>query len=566
MHRNYENLYALFNNCVVRVYGKAEQGTGFFVAPGYILTCAHVVQANYSPPLPVYVEWQGKNYDATIKKYFPNDGLDKPSPDLALLQVTLNRDLKNHPCVFLQDGAEPWDPIYTYGYPDDLSQGASATFAMEGQVGDPNISLKFKEGVVRPGLSGAPLLNKNTHAVCGLIRFTQDRSKDRGGIATPTRTIFHFFRDVNLEHLHNSFHFWHRAWQRKAKGPLAAYISRRTLLITTLTGGLAVLGLTGWEVNQLLHPHPWLFKYLMHTTSVLTVAWAPDGQHIASAEEGRAGDINNLTTIWLWKALSGENTRVYRNLPNVIDQIAWSPDGTLLAGACRDGVAYIWNVGSPAAQPVTSYGQPVENNFVTCLAWSPDGRYIATGHFQKTVKIWNVSKGNTLKPLYIYNGHEAAIRSVSWSPDSSLLVSTSQDRSIQVWNVHTGGIQCIYTQHVDSIQSVAWSPDGRLIASGSSDKTVHVWSPDTPIGKKLYEYEGHENIVTSIAWSPMGQRIVSASIDTQAHVWDALNGQNVYIYQGHTSEIRTVSWATKTRYIATAGDDTSVQIWRDPHT
>jgi S1-C subfamily serine protease len=82
-------LPALLRRCVVRIEGDGRfRGTGFFVAPGEVLTCAHVVhgadeiKARWAggPPLP-----------ATVVKSLPTlavgdpDSAFYPLPDVALL-------------------------------------------------------------------------------------------------------------------------------------------------------------------------------------------------------------------------------------------------------------------------------------------------------------------------------------------------------------------------------------------------------------------------------------------------------------------------------------------------
>lgn len=100
-----EALLALLRRCTVRFSG-ASQGTGFFVAPGQILTCAHVVEDMRDKAAPIAIEWNGKPYYPTI----PDDRhyRAKPYPDLALLRAELGA----HPCVYLYEAIEVGDPLY----------------------------------------------------------------------------------------------------------------------------------------------------------------------------------------------------------------------------------------------------------------------------------------------------------------------------------------------------------------------------------------------------------------------------------------------------------------------
>jgi hypothetical protein len=57
---------------------------------------------------------------------------------------------------------------------------------------------------VRSGLSGAPLLNPATGKVCGVVKYTEDRSLPLGGGGIPISTVFEYFPD--LAALNRQFH------------------------------------------------------------------------------------------------------------------------------------------------------------------------------------------------------------------------------------------------------------------------------------------------------------------------------------------------------------------------
>src|SRR5438105_4692765 len=122
-----QSLYDLLHNCIVRVATPEAQGTGFFVAPGLILTCYHVVEPARQNNSPIEVSWNGQTILAQIKDFREVD-----KSDLALLTVNLS----NHSCVLLCGGAEPYNHLYSYGYPDIEPHGASTTFECEGWAGE----------------------------------------------------------------------------------------------------------------------------------------------------------------------------------------------------------------------------------------------------------------------------------------------------------------------------------------------------------------------------------------------------------------------------------------------
>ena len=184
-------------------------GTGFFVAPGRILTCNHVISGNSSQVATtgtqVLVRWQNQEqlFETEVVHALPDPF------DLALLQFTspLTSDL---PCVYLDEGLRSRDPLYLFGYPDDTPEGSPVIFSCEGLTGEVPPRIKFSRGQVRPGMSGSPLLNQRTGRVCGIVKFTRDRSIDLGGGAIPTKVILSHFPE--LEDLQREFHQQNSQW------------------------------------------------------------------------------------------------------------------------------------------------------------------------------------------------------------------------------------------------------------------------------------------------------------------------------------------------------------------
>jgi len=196
----------LLQHCTVKLTlpGRMGWGTGFFVAPEWILTCAHVVREAKGEPVQVRWQQQENWARAVVERSLPEPY------DLALLRVTLPADA-NPPCVYLDVAIQSRDSLYLFGYPDqDFPNGCPVTFNCEGLTGDEPALIKFALGQVRPGMSGAPLLNQRTGKVCGVVKFTRDRSFDLGGGAIPTRVILEQF--PKLRELQREFHGRNRRW------------------------------------------------------------------------------------------------------------------------------------------------------------------------------------------------------------------------------------------------------------------------------------------------------------------------------------------------------------------
>jgi hypothetical protein len=145
-------------------------GTGVWVAPGQILTCYHVVQGSDT------IQVWGCAADAALMATVEQTS---PQHDLALLHCfPLARFAPL--CVYLGEDLQTGDELVLFGYPDDYPEGAPATVVCEGLTGDKPPFIKFKFGQIRPGMSGAGLLNRRTGLVCGLVKFTRAAGFDLG--------------------------------------------------------------------------------------------------------------------------------------------------------------------------------------------------------------------------------------------------------------------------------------------------------------------------------------------------------------------------------------------------
>jgi uncharacterized protein YjbI with pentapeptide repeats len=210
------SLETLLQDCTVKLSLPHQEGwgTGFFVAPGCILTCAHVVKALTAPGR-VQVQWQQQVNFAEAEVIE-----EAPELDLALLKVmpeTLNL-VADLPCVCLDEELSSGQELYFFGYPDqDFPHGCPVTGSYEGLTGDVPPLIKFKLGQVRPGMSGSALLNCQTGKVCGMVKFTRDRASDLGGGAIPVSVILQWFPQLKQfqQNFHDQDQRWHDMLTRK---------------------------------------------------------------------------------------------------------------------------------------------------------------------------------------------------------------------------------------------------------------------------------------------------------------------------------------------------------------
>lgn len=106
------------------------------------------------------------------------------------------------------------------------------------------------------------------------------------------------------------------------------------------------------------------------------------------------------------------------------------------------------------------------------MAMSPDGTLLASGNNDRTITLWEVSTGQGPRTL---SDHTGDVWGIAFNPDGTLLASASKDKTIKLWEVSTGQELSTLTDHTRDVGSVVFSPDGTFLASGSNDKTIKLW-------------------------------------------------------------------------------------------
>ena len=118
---------------------------------------------------------------------------------------------------------------------------------------------------------------------------------------------------------------------------------------------------------------------------------------------------------------------------------------------------------------------------VNKIAFSPDGTLLATGPFQglrhnppfpvlQMIHIWRVADGTMVRT---YEGNFGPVRGLSWSPDGRFIASASTDGPVRIWSTQRDGLPCTATDNFPShAWPVAFSPDGSVLAAGGTGGIV----------------------------------------------------------------------------------------------
>ena len=182
-------------DCTTRVETPGQVGTGFFIAPGLVLTCAHLIEdaENGDYPLSdVDIHWGGERHPARVVRYAAS-----PSPNLAVLET----ELKQHPCAYLFESLRPDDTLYVCGFSSE-ENGDAVRLLIEGSEANGS-TLKLGSVTADAALSGAPVLNLRTGGVCAILNTATEFGAESASRAIPASILVDLFPEIQTIHNRN---------------------------------------------------------------------------------------------------------------------------------------------------------------------------------------------------------------------------------------------------------------------------------------------------------------------------------------------------------------------------
>ena len=253
-----------------------------------------------------------------------------------------------------------------------------------------------------------------------------------------------------------------------------------------------------------------------HERSLTAAAFSPDGSRIATAS--RDG------TVRVWRADGTGAPVVLRGHIFGVSDVTFSRDSNRVAAASTLGV-WIWAANGAGESRL------VEGQHLVAVAFSPDGTLVAastevggrpfvetgTDDPRARVVVWHADGSG--QPL-VLDGQAQQIETLAFSPEGDRIVTASTDGTARIWRVDGTGAPVVFDGHLDEVLSAVFSPDGERVVSSSTDATARVWSADD--GTEIAVLREHQWFVSSAAFSPDGTRVVTTSpFDGTTRVWQA---------------------------------------------
>jgi hypothetical protein len=163
--------------------------------------------------------------------------------------------------------------------------------------------------------------------------------------------------------------------------------------------------------------------------------------------------------------------------------------------------------------------------------------------------------------LFVFTGHQQAVRAVSWAPNGTQLASGANDRQVLVWNLN--GQILLRKKQNSSVRAVVWSPDSARLALAANNQVIFLNAQSG--ATEARQTHTHRAAVTTLAWSQrQPQFLVSAGLDELAVVWNTQTFQPQTFFRQHTAGILSASWASDGQTVGTSSLGGVVRIWNGP--
>jgi WD40 repeat protein/serine/threonine protein kinase len=272
----------------------------------------------------------------------------------------------------------------------------------------------------------------------------------------------------------------------------------RWLAVCPVAGGLAIWDTVTAERNLVPGPVP-------TRAWVRRVALSPDGSRFAS-------DGHPEFAVPIRSAKTGELLRLCVGHQDALADVAFSPDGRLLASSSHDGTIRLWD--AQTGQALRTF----RRHRAFKVAFGPDASRLASVAFgpdAALADLWDLNTGE----LIWKTDMQAEGDSLAFDRQGGRLAVAARDRSVGILDVKTGAERRVLPGHGANVTSVAFHPDGKRLAALAQDGSLVIW--DVTSGREALTLPGQPISYTEICFSPDGRRLYRGDRECSVTVLDA---------------------------------------------
>jgi WD40 repeat protein len=242
-------------------------------------------------------------------------------------------------------------------------------------------------------------------------------------------------------------------------GKLVAFTmspDRKLAASSTVDGDLTVWDAEAWT-------RQWTTKYSL-PVSIGSLSFSSDSTHLAVAVLGSSSCCE------VWDVQTKERIRRFNHARKIYN-VQFSPNGSLLASACRNDAIGLWDLSiaeSPRKDPP-----------IACLALSPLGTIFATRSADGTVEVRTVESNKLVWTWQVENQVGSSPGMVMSSDDKFLVLYGTADRSVHIFDLGSGQLYSKLESTIErGVALVSFGSDSRHIALTGNAAEIELWDLD----------------------------------------------------------------------------------------
>ena len=312
-----------------------------------------------------------------------------------------------------------------------------------------------------------------------------------------------------------------------------------------------------------------------------TAAWSPDGSHLVLG--GAHGHNYEHGALQLWNTESGHHAglglrHLTHDVTGPVASLAWSPDGGHLATLETDRksgrlAVHVRGTDKGARVIDVPAGLPAAQ-----VAWSDDGRLLAISAPGATQTVLTDAASGGVRGVL-----EGAGGPVAWEPEGGRLAGCD-GTTVVVCDPATGQTVRRLTEHDHKPTAVAWATHGRYLAVGYGEQ-IRVW--DAESGEWTWNMHwglaegdrGPDGTVNAVHWLDGGRYLIefrarggerrdeTGGIASAVAVWDIqkrslVNQRFWQTWNRSSMPLSAIATDPARRHVATVADLHPPDIWR----
>lgn len=293
-----------------------------------------------------------------------------------------------------------------------------------------------------------------------------------------------------------------------------------------------------------------------HEGAVTDVVFNPDGSLLVTASQDETAGI--------WSVRNGKMLAQLRGDTGNVESALFTSKGTTVLTGSDDGTVRFWSV---AADPVLEVvgsprpNVPSDRKALLSVAFDPSGEHLLTAGKDRTARVWDVNGGTPVRTML--NGQATGdwVESARFDTSGRYVLAAGDDGKVRIWKFSSDGPPTILGgAEGRPLHDAAFSPDGRLVAAGGQMGTVRVWRWRS---KKLVWTLGHRGdgtrVVYGVAFSPDG-RLIAVARDTTVRLWRSDDGSAVGVLPA-PHPLTSIAFDPTGEYVAAGDAKGVVSIW-----